>query len=123
MRPIVLIHGYSAEPEKKDPESIEGIYGTLPTALRGIYGDDTVVEIDLSRWISLDDGLTIEDVSWAFDRAIRTDEYSHLLKIGFDVIIHSTGALVIRSWLRKLSPSPSPLGHSLRSVTTSLSAF
>lgn len=111
MKPIVLIHGYSAESKETDPVSIESIYGTLPKDLRTIYSDTNIVKIDLSRWISLDDGLTIDDISRAFDMAIRTEEYSQLLKEGFDVIIHSTGALVIRNWLKKFSPAPSPLGN------------
>lgn len=111
MQPIVLIHGYSAESKDTDPASIESIYGSMPQALRTLYGDSSVVEIDLSRYVSLEDGLHIDDISRAFDRALHSDEYAHLPAKGFDVIIHSTGALVIRNWLRKFSPRPSPLGN------------
>ena len=111
MNPIVLIHGYSAESKETDSASIESIYGSLPQALRTLYGDNSVVEIDLSRWVSLEDGLHIDDISRAFDRALHSDAYAHLPAHGFNVIIHSTGALVIRNWLRKFSPRPSPLGN------------
>ncbi|MBU0675525.1 MAG: alpha/beta hydrolase [Proteobacteria bacterium] len=111
MRPIVLIHGYSAESTETDSKSIEGIYGTMPDDLRTIYGPDQVVEIDLSRWISLEDGLTIDDIARGLQRALQADEYKDLLVDGFDVIIHSTGALVIRNWFKKFSPRPSPLGN------------
>ncbi len=111
MRPIVLIHGYSAESKNTDPESIESIYGSMPQALRDFYGNSNVVEIDLSRYVSLEDGLHIDDISRAFDRALHSEAYAHLPTTGFDVIIHSTGALVIRNWLRKFSPRPSPLGN------------
>jgi hypothetical protein len=66
------------------------------------------VEINLSRYISLDDGITIDDISRALDRALKMD-FPKLLQGRFHVIIHSTGALVIRNWLRRFSPKPSPL--------------
>jgi len=111
MRPIVLIHGYSAESKNSDQDSIEGIYGSMPQALRTLYGNTGVVEIDLSRYVSLEDGLHLDDISRAFDRALHSADYTHLLSQGFDAIIHSTGALVIRNWLRKFSPRPSPLNN------------
>ena len=111
MRPIVLIHGYSAESKSTAADAIESIYGSMPTALRSLYGKNNVVEIDLSRWVSLEDGLHLDDISRAFDRALHSPEFAHLPVNGFDVIIHSTGALVIRNWIRKFSPRPSPLGN------------
>lgn len=107
MEPIVLIHGYSAEGKDAVGE-IPKIYGTLPQSLKQIYGKKSVVEINLSRYISLDDGITIDDISRALDRALHVD-FPKLLQGRFNVIIHSTGALVIRNWLRKFSPKPSPL--------------
>ncbi|HYG23341.1 MAG TPA: hypothetical protein VEH04_11205 [Verrucomicrobiae bacterium] len=107
MEPIVLIHGYSAEGKDGDA-NIPNIYGTLPKSLKQIYGQKAVVEINLSRYISLEDGVTIDDISRALDRALRTD-FPKLLLNRFHVIIHSTGALVIRNWLRKFSRKPSPL--------------
>lgn len=106
MKPIVLIHGYSAD--GKD-NSVEEIYGRLPADLRKAYGDRSVVEIDLSRWISLEDGIAIDDIAFALDRALKDDAYAHLLEEGFHVIIHSTGALVTRTWIRKHSPKPCPI--------------
>jgi hypothetical protein len=110
MEPIVLIHGYSAEGKEATPDAIAGIYGTLPKSLKQIYGRKAVVEINLSRYISLEDGVTVDDISRALDRALKTD-YSRLLRGRFQVIIHSTGALVIRNWIRKFSPKPSPLAN------------
>src|SRR6185503_11753212 len=109
MEPIVLIHGYSAESEKTDRDSIAAIYGLLPGKLRDAYGEPAVTEIDLSRYVSLEDGVTIDDVSRAFDRALKTEEFQGLLNSGFHVIIHSTGALVIRNWIRRFSTKPSPV--------------
>ena len=63
MDPIVLIHGYSAESKQTTSAAIQKIYGTLPQALRDAYGNNGVIEIDLSRYITLEDGLTIDDIS------------------------------------------------------------
>lgn len=108
MKPIVFIHGYSAESEETNKKAIEGIYGDLPRTLRAAYGDASVVEIDLARYISLDDGISIDDIAYAMDRDL-VDNYPHLLSSGFHCLIHSTGALVIKNWIRNFSPRPSPL--------------
>jgi pimeloyl-ACP methyl ester carboxylesterase len=110
MDPIVLIHGYSAESRQTTPGAIQQIYGTLPQGLRDAYGNNGVVEIDLSRYITLEDGLTIDDISRAFDRVLRT-EFASLLQRKFHVVIHSTGALVVRNWLRLFSSKPSPIAN------------
>ena len=108
MEPIVLIHGYSAESGETTPETVRNIYGTFPDALRENYGSANVIEIDVSRYISLEDGLTIDDISRALDRALKRDQ-QQLLISGFNVIVHSTGALVIRNWVRTFSGRPSPV--------------
>lgn len=108
MEPIVLIHGYSAESKETSKDAIAAIYGTLPKALRDRYGKSALVEIDLGRYISLEDGVTIDDISRALDRALRQD-YPHLLQGPMHVLVHSTGALVIRNWVRRFSPKPSPI--------------
>ncbi|MDQ6972154.1 MAG: alpha/beta hydrolase [Mariprofundaceae bacterium] len=105
MVPILLIHGYASEGSHNP---VEEIYGDLPAHLRQEFGDDAVVEIDLSRWISLSDGISLDDVSFAMQRALN-EKFSHLLASGFHVVIHSTGALVVRNWIRRFSPKPSPV--------------
>lgn len=109
MKPILLIHGYSAESETAEPAAIRDIYGSLPDALHEKYGRDSTAEIDLSRYISLEDGIGLDDVSRALDRALHDRQYRRLLQHGFHAIVHSTGALVLRNWLRRFSPRPSPL--------------
>ncbi|MGC9328758.1 MAG: hypothetical protein ACP5I1_14075, partial [Candidatus Hinthialibacter sp.] len=111
MKPIVLIHGFSAESRKTDKESIRKIYGGLPKDLQNLNGSGGVVEVDLSRYVSLEDGVTIDDVSHALNRALETD-FTRLLQSGFHAVVHSAGALVIRNWVRRFSKKPSPI-HNL----------
>ncbi len=105
MKPIVLIHGYSSESPTPDPASISNIYGDLPRRLRDSYD---VVEVDLSRYVSLNDSVSIADIARALNRVLL-EQHPALLKDGFHVVIHSTGALVIRTWIRLFSPRPSPV--------------
>jgi|APSaa5957512535_1039671.scaffolds.fasta_scaffold54726_1 hypothetical protein len=105
MEPILLIHGYSTEGKDK---TVDKIYGSLPAQLRKLFGRNNVKELNLSRWISLNDGIRLDDVSFAMNIALN-EEYPHLLESGFHVIIHSTGALVVRNWIKKFSPKPCPI--------------
>ena len=107
MLPIVLIHGYSAESRDSAVSSIATVYGTLPQALRRAF-PGRGVEIDLGRYLSLEDGVRLDDISRALDRALRED-HPHLMKRGFHAVTHSTGSLVLRNWLRRFAPRPAPL--------------
>ena len=103
MEPVVLIHGYGSEHRKgTSPGSVASIYGNLPDWLKRTYGDGAVVEVDVGRYITLD------DISRGLDQVLRND-FAHLLESGFHVIVHSTGALVVRNWIHKFSPRPSPI--------------
>ena len=85
------------------------MYGRLPSWLRTQYGQDRqVFELDVSRYISLEDGIGIDDISRAFDNALNTD-FRHLRNATFHVVIHSTGALVIRNWIRKFAGRRQPI--------------
>ena len=105
MKPIVLIHGYSSESPSPDPTSIANIYGTLPQRLRASYD---VIEVDLSRYVSLNDSVSVADIARGLNRAL-VEQHPDLLQSGFHVVIHSTGALVIRRWIADFSPKPSPV--------------
>ncbi len=96
MKPILLIHGYSSEGSKNP---VEEIYGTLPDDLKQAFGSNKVLALNLSRWISLSDGVAIDDISFAMDRALHA-RHPKLLTDGFHVVIHSTGALVVRNWIK-----------------------
>jgi hypothetical protein len=86
-RPVIILHGYSDKPESA---------GEWLRLLRARDYDAT--EIMVGGYVSLSNEVTIKDVAEAFDRALRArkglggDEE-------FDVIVHSTGMLVIRAWL------------------------
>src|SRR5947208_6421838 len=105
MKPVVLIHGYSAESPSPDPTSIANIYGSLPQRLRGSYD---VIEVDLSRYVSLNDSVSVADIARGLNRALL-EQHPDLLESGFHVVVHSTGALVIRKWIADFSPKPSPV--------------
>jgi len=105
MKPLLLIHGYSAESPTSDHTSITAIYGNLP---RDLHESLSIVEIDLSRYISLNDSVTVRDIAFALQRVL-TELHPDLLQSGFNVVIHSTGALVIRMWLELFSAKPSPI--------------
>ena len=115
MNPIVFIHGYSAEgpTDPKDPKvsdkAIESLYGRLPDLLRTEFNRPRIVKIDLTRYISLEDSISIDDVALALDRALRdrtelVDKKGKLKR--FSAIVHSTGALVIRNWIRSYASVP-----------------
>ena len=108
MAPILLIHGYSSEGKNT---SAEKIYGSLPAELRQHFPGAGVVDINLARWISLSDGVGVDDVSFAMERALQAlrEQQPGLLDNGFHVVIHSTGALVVRNWIKNHSPKPSPI--------------
>lgn len=84
---IVLIHGYS---DKGD--SFAKWHQVLANA-----GYD-VTQIYVGNYVSLSNEVTIKDIAEGFDRALK---YEAGLDPNepFDAIVHSTGMLVIRSWL------------------------
>ena len=110
MNPILLIHGYSAEQGRRVDSlaDVTAIYGTLPSDLRRQYGEGKVATLNLARYVSLEDGLNLDDLARAMERALRA-QFPELLKGRFDVIVHSTGALLVRNWLRRHAARPGPI--------------
>lgn len=86
-RPLVLIHGYSDKGESFFP---------LRDALK--KQDVELSEINICTYISLNNEITINDIAEGLERAFLNHP---VLKDApeFDAIVHSTGMLVIRSWL------------------------
>jgi len=86
-RPIVLVHGYSDTAHGFDEwRKIISGWGR-PT--KSIY---------VGNYVSLTNEVTIKDIAEGFDRAL-TRETGLPADGEFDAIVHSTGMLVIRSWL------------------------
>ena len=87
-RPVVLIHGYSAEGRD---------FETLKQALvsRGIESKD----IAICNYVSLNNEVTIKDIAEGLDRAFRMHQVFGNDTQEFDAIVHSTGMLVLRAWL------------------------
>ena len=123
---LVIIHGWS-----DNYSSFVNLGKALSKpAPEGIGAD--VKHIYLGDYISLDDHITLDDLVEALQKAWVISEQLPVLRRSVDVIVHSTGGLVIRHWLSKyftpqtapihrllmLAPANfgSPLAHSGRSV-------
>jgi hypothetical protein len=87
-RPLVLVHGYSAEGTAFDP-----LRDALQT--KGINTTD----INICSYVSLNNEITIKDIAEGLDRAFRNHNVLRDDDQEFDAIVHSTGMLVLRSWL------------------------
>jgi hypothetical protein len=91
---IVFVHGWSV----RNTDA----YGQLPERLKaeslgaGINLD--IRHVVVSRYVSFDDSVTLDDIARAFDKALRANLS---LKAGerFACITHSTGGPVVRKWL------------------------
>lgn len=91
-RPLILIHGYSA-----DAKAFDALRAELLN--RGM----DVNMIDICSYISLNNEITIKDLAEGLDRAFSCDpdlnKKCDMKTCDFDAIVHSTGMLVLRSWL------------------------
>lgn len=102
---LVVIHGWSSDAEKMIDlaDAVEKILEEKP------------VSIYLGDYVSLDDDVTFNDLTEALDRAWTREGISREPR-SVDVIIHSTGGLVIRDWLARYygdSPDAAPIKHLL----------
>ena len=86
-RPVILIHGYS------DRGASFQIWKEKLVA----RGFDAQV-INIVTYESLTNEVTIKDLGEAFNRALESHQTLSTAK-EFDVIVHSTGMLVLRTWL------------------------
>lgn len=86
-RPIVLIHGYSADSHD---------FSAFSTSLqnKGMNAKD----INICDYVSLSNEVTVKDIAEGLDRAFRIQAGLDADQ-EFDAIVHSTGMLVIRCWL------------------------
>jgi hypothetical protein len=95
-RPLVLIHGYSA-----NGAEMMTLKRAAEQALssRGIDAKS----IDVCNYVSLNNEITIEDLAEGLDRALRKQRIFDGTQ-DFDAIVHSTGMLVMRAWLANGGP-------------------
>ncbi|MEO6001478.1 MAG: hypothetical protein ABIN89_31790 [Chitinophagaceae bacterium] len=86
--PIILIHGYS----DKGQSFLKWKQLLIAT------GKYTAADIHICSYRTLTNEVTIKDVAEGFDRALRINTGISADQ-PFDAIVHSTGMLVLRSWL------------------------
>ncbi|WP_051621074.1 esterase/lipase family protein, partial [Paenibacillus sp. UNC451MF] len=98
-RPLVLIHGYS-----DTGESFQTWVKLLSKKGRDVRS------IRVCSYESLTNEVTIPDIAEGFDRALR-EEIGLKGDEPFDAIVHSTGMLVIRSWLSAYAKRRDRLKH------------
>lgn len=86
--PVVIVHGWSDTSESFKP---------LAKWL-GTEGFQTL-DLYLSDYISMEDDVTIDDAAKGMELAVRTFVQAGKLKTPFDLVVHSTGGLLARTWL------------------------
>ena len=98
-RPLVLIHGYSATDKAFDP--------VRDALIRKRIDPE---EIRICNYVSLNNEVTIKDLAEGLERAFRNQSILKDDNQPFDAIVHSTGMLVLRSWLTNagLPPGKNP---------------
>ena len=83
--PLVLLHGYSASGQA---------FSTWKNAL--LAAGRKIEEIAVGNYVTLNNEVTVDDIATGFQHALHD---KGLDKIPFDAMVHSTGMLVLRSWL------------------------
>lgn len=102
-RPILIIHGWS---------DTDSSFVRLGELIVGKTGRD-VQHINLADYVSLDDSVLMDDLVSAMDVAWK-DKKLPRQPSSMDVIVHSTGGLIVRDWLtRYFTPTKSPIKHLL----------
>lgn len=86
--PIVIVHGWSDTSDSFKP---------LARWLKA-QGFQTL-DLFLGDYISMEDDVTIDDAAKAMERAVQAKIQAGKLNKPFDLIVHSTGGLVSRTWL------------------------
>ncbi|MBM4192780.1 MAG: hypothetical protein FJ202_00170 [Gemmatimonadetes bacterium] len=97
-RPLVIVHGYSDKGESFRK------WKDILVARCGYSAD----QVHICSYRSLTNEITIKDIAEGFDRALKLVP---ALRDGapFDAMVHSTGMLVVRSWLTQYGAAKAPL--------------
>ncbi len=88
MKPLVIIHGWS-----DDSSSFVNLAQKISDKT-----DRDIESIFLGNYVSLDDDVQMSDIVSALGKAWKNKKLPTKAK-GTDVIVHSTGGLVIRDWI------------------------
>ena len=88
MKPLVIIHGWSDDSSS---------FVNLAEQISNETGRE-IESIFLGNYVSLDDDVQMSDIVSALSRAWTKKKLPIQAK-GVDVIVHSTGGLVIRDWM------------------------
>ncbi|MGH6922185.1 MAG: esterase/lipase family protein, partial [Propylenella sp.] len=93
-RQVVILHGWS--------DTSESFHD-----LRVFLGNNgfEVTEVWLGDYISKDDDVRIPDVAKRMQAVLSEMLATGKLKAPFDVIVHSTGGLVVREWVARYFPN------------------
>jgi pimeloyl-ACP methyl ester carboxylesterase len=107
--PVLILHGWS---------DTSGSFRPLARFLRE-QGED-VREVFLADYLSMQDEITLQDLGFAMLRALRDGEGLSLDRHSFNVVVHSTGGLVVREFLRQFcrdeAGNPDPLRTPVRNL-------
>lgn len=94
---LIFVHGWSV--------ANTDTYGGLPEALvtaAGGYGLNlTIQHINLGRYVSFHDEVTLDDIARALDRALRDLPGNEQAIRPFSCVTHSTGGPVVRHWVNR----------------------
>jgi hypothetical protein len=96
---VVILHGWSDQ-----AKSFKPLRKFLGTKERSPGVPFAVEEVWLGDYISMDDDVRVEDVAKRMQAVIADLLKSGDLSSPFDMIVHSTGALVAREWLATFYP-------------------
>ncbi len=97
---ILFLHGWSGDTTS---------YGNLPRLLQS--EGHNVIELPLAKYLSGDDQLSIDDFCIALENAVN--DPVNKIPQPFDIVVHSTGALIVRKWLADYykNATTSPVGN------------
>jgi len=100
-RPLIIIHGWS-----DNAASFEPLAQFLARSLHR-----PITHITLADYVSMDDAVTFTDLAMALQHAWIRHGLS-LQPRSNDVVVHSTGGLIIRDWMtRFFAPGDVPIHH------------
>jgi len=91
--PLVLVHGYA---------SSGNAFSKWRDAI--VAAGRNVTDIFIGNYVTLNNEVTVDDIANGFHHALHD---KGLDQAPFDAIVHSTGMLVVRSWLTAANP-PAP---------------